>query len=439
MQSSIMYGIVQPLLSVSQQLNFTCPTGDCNYEEFESLSVCSVCENLSSRLFNVKAGGGARLNISLDSSNPAVEVTERPVLQYRLPNGLYLDNSVSLTMLGTTNQSRSITYQDIDTLVWSQSVIRHRTDPSLLQTNDTSPSVEATECSLFYCVKTYTSKVRNGTLFEEATINKTAFRSPESWDIIQDPDRTPLNLTASRRASLAFHPRFSYLKRNDLEIGSGYNISQSAVNSISSFTQTTFSFCLPPTNCNGSIEPVSDNWTPINGFYMGKNDSAQYAPSVAQAMWESASISDTFASIAASMSNAIRMGGGRDAAKVRAEVGITLTLYAVDWRWIALHCFVELFGIVFVIITLVMSWGYIPLWGSNTLAVLARGEAVSDVFRGAETVNEMQARARGVSVVLLDGRMREVEIEMEVDDLLMQQENSNAGQTQYGVPRGGLG
>lgn len=437
-----MYGIVQPLAAVTQQLNFTCPTGDCNYEVFDSLSVCSACEDISSRLHRVEADPAARLNITLDTSNPGVSITEQPVLQYRLPNGLYLDNSVSLTMFGTTNQSKTVTQQDIDTLIWSQSVIRHRKImPSTLQINHTNPYVEATECSLFYCVKTYKSTVRGSKLIQEAVINKIAVRNPDSWAVISDsinPNQT-VNLTASRRASLAYHPRFSWLQRTDLRIGRGYNVTQAAVNGISSFMQSTFSACTQLSNCNGSIEAVSDNWAPLNGFYMTSGEGVEFSPSVAQAMWETANISDTFTSIAASMSNAIRTDGGQNAVEPRAEIGRPLTLYKVDWQWITLHCLVEVAGVLFVVVTLVRSWGYIPLWGSSTMAVLARGEAVTEVFTGAETLDEMQARARGVSVVLLDGRMRDVEVEMEVDDLLMRDEIPGVNHSQPYAPHGALG
>jgi hypothetical protein len=443
-----MYGIVEPLVSVSQQASVNCPSGRCTYPEFSSLSVCSACQDLSSTLTFVEAPDTTRLNISFDKSNPAVVANPWNLIRYYLANGLYLDNTVGLTMFGTANASKSIAFQDKDTLIWSQSLIRHRTDPTVLGINQTNPGLEATECALFYCVKRYTSTVDNGTLSEASTVDSSAVRNPDSWSIIQDRNSEDVDLTPSRRASLSFHPRFSYLARTDLELGVGYNISQAAVDGISSYVQSTFASCTPTTNCNSSFEAVAENWTPNNGFYMETDwgsffgRDVQYTPAVAQELWRSANISATFASVAASMSNALRAGADDadpSSSRVQGLVGVATTLYAVDWRWLALHCVVELGGIAFVAWTLMKSWGgrNLPLWGSSTLAVLSRGGEVAELFRGAETVAEMEARARAVGIVLVDGLVGEVQVGMEDDDLMMDGEGQGNGHGQgYGPGQG---
>lgn len=424
MQSAIMYGAVQDLQAVSQQVNFSCPSGSCIYPPFESLSVCSRCEDLASKISVVEAPYRELLNISLDTTNSAAVAKNENIVQYRLPNGLYLDNSAGLTMLGTVNASKSISFQAIDSLIWSQTIIRHRLDPTVMGVDAADVSLQATECALFYCVKRYNSTVVNGTLTEESIPLENFNRNPESWALVPNRNSQNAKLTPSRSSSLAFHPRFSYLERTDLQFGSEYNISQIAVDSISSYIQNTFAACTPTANCTAKIEAVSENWYPNNGFYLATDaTNVQYKPSIAQAMYLAPDINDTFASIAASMSNAIRMGADPDdkhvASHVTGAAAVVVTLYAIDPRWIVLHCIVELGGIVFVAWTLYKSWRggsrFIPLWGSSTLAVLSRGGAVADVFRGAETVPEMEARARAVGVVLHDGRV----MEMEVDELLM--------------------
>lgn len=95
-----------------------------------------------------------------------------------------------------------------------------------------------------------------------------------------------------------------------------------------------------------------------------------------------------------------------DGSVVRGQVGRLTTRYAVDWRWIVLHCVVNLGGIGFAAWTLVRSWmegGRVPVWGSHSLAVLSRGEGVGELFAGAESVDEMEKRARPARIRLVDG------------------------------------
>ena len=142
-------------------------------------------------------------------------------------------------------------------------------------------------------------------------------------------------------------------------------------------------------------------------------------------------MSAVFEAVAASAGNALRNGaddetgdgGAEEGSRVRGEVEVLITRYAVDVRWSFLHWLVEVGGIVFVGYTLWKSWRAtgraIPLWGSSTLAVLSRGAQVTDVFSGAETLDEMEARARAVGVVLVDGRIVEVEGAVEMDEFMM--------------------
>ena len=50
MQSAISYGLVQQYDTVVQQTSFKCPSGNCTWSPFESLAVCSVCNNLTDQL-----------------------------------------------------------------------------------------------------------------------------------------------------------------------------------------------------------------------------------------------------------------------------------------------------------------------------------------------------------------------------------------------------
>ena len=450
MQSAVIYGITQELPMVYQQTKYRCPSGFCTYPSFTSLAVCNECKDISSRLFQLEVDGAKRLNLSLDS-HATFAIRGDPVTQYHLPNGMWLDNTVALTMYGTANQSNSMAFQHIDSLIWSQGIIRHRdADPRLYKTNETSKRVEATECALYYCVMDYNSSVADGVLRPHASIAKDFKRDADSWKLLPSAagaveasanSKLKLNMTPSRDASLAFHPRFSYLQRHDLSFTStdsdskdkAYNISQAAVNGISSFIQKTFAACITPySNCSEAnttgTEAAAENWTPLNGFYMlgrdlnGNQD--QFKPSIAQAFWRSENLTANFEAIAASMTNAIRAGADNQTAVI-GSVGVPVTLYHVDWRWISLHCAIEFIGMVFILLTLIKSAGHwrlgrnkgrvIPMWGTSSLAVLSRGGDASRILRDADSLADMEDRARNVSVALLDTRI----VEVEADDLMM--------------------
>ncbi|KAJ4401665.1 hypothetical protein N0V85_005473 [Neurospora sp. IMI 360204] len=116
-----MYGIAEPLESVLQQTKFRCPNGECPFKgDFETLAVCSSCMNLTDKLLIKKVDPDKQLNISLSHSKGARSVVTRrgdPIVQYSLPNDLYLDNSISMTMKGTANPAEVITQDRLD---WQQ-------------------------------------------------------------------------------------------------------------------------------------------------------------------------------------------------------------------------------------------------------------------------------------------------------------------------------
>jgi len=429
-----MYGIVQPLTSISQQTNFTCPSGNCTYPPFSSLSVCSSCKD-HSKWANRSPGGGLQK-------------------RYRIPNGVAFSNQVRRVIFGTANHTHSIAHKHIDTLIWSQSLFRHRGDPKSRNTRNlhsNNTDAHAIECALFYCVKQYTSQVINGQLVQNTTTDETFTGNPTSWQLL-DPNSTscgdldvavpedeaarPRVLPPARNSSICFDPRLSPRPQTDLQLSSpssssssssparSYNISQSAIDSISSFFQATFVACdiasakpnstAPGTaaivtsgagwNCSGDQQPkyYTTPWNMAYGFY-GADDVPQFEPCAVQALWAAADVRDVFMGIAASMSNALWAGADSDsdsdkgstAAKhlVVGKMGVRRTLHRVEWRWIGLHLVVAVVSVGFVVWTLGVSRrmrGRVPLWGSNTIAVLARGEEeVVGLLKGARTVDEM--------------------------------------------------
>jgi len=334
---------------------------------------------------------------------------------YSLPNGLFLNNRdkgagdgegmVYMTMLGTANTSNTVAMGHIDTLIWSQSIIK--VDGTRESTRKwPNYEVHSSECALYYCVRNYTAVVRNATLVETSSVLEDQQRVPGSWAV---NDTQVKGLAEVVVQSLTFHPVESRIQRTDLqlangEVETGWNVSQQAVNGIGAFMQKTFAACLrrDTENCT----QVLDSWVPVNGFLVaGSNE--QYEPSIAKVLWDSKDINGTFENIAMSMSNAIR--NGADNAKTKdGLLGIPTTVYAVDWRWISLHGIVELASLAFLFLTILATLreknGRVPVWKSSELAVLSRGHIVGESLRGARTIDELEEKAKAVSVVMVNGR-----------------------------------
>ncbi|KAK0639797.1 hypothetical protein B0T16DRAFT_337422 [Cercophora newfieldiana] len=415
MQSALMYGLVQSNDAVSQQAAFACPSGNCVYPPYTSLSVCSACADLTSSIAVSQVASSTRMNITLDRAVNPPQIDRDDIIRYSLPNGLFLDNSLEMTLRGTTNASRSLAFGNITTLIWSQTMLRHpaSTNITTLPLTSTDTGVFARECALYYCVNTYNSAVSNGVLFESISpAPDQSTREASSWALVPSiPGQAPPSFSPSRQLDISYHPRFSFPRRSDLSFagGGGFNISQTAINSISSLVQRTFATCTTMTrNCTTNLEPVAENWTPLNGFYMTVNSGPQYEPSAAQALWRAERVEGVFEAVARSMSNALRAGGDTNPAaasgdgnEVAGRVGVVTVLYRVDWRWIGLHGFVvggALVAVVWVLTRSGAQTGGVPVWGASTLAVMAKGAEMAGLFRGVDRVAGMEERARGVEI-----------------------------------------
>ena len=205
MQSAVLFGLAEPVETVTQQLAFKCSSGNCNWSGFESLAVCSVCNNVTRLLRKEDKGEAVPMWMDFNHDQSFVEL--KNVTSFELPNGLSIDNGLGnkrsggmlMTSHGTGNASETNSLQDVDTLIWAMTIIR--VPPSLTDDLSTWPdiAIEAMECALYYCVNRYNSQVRNGTLQEQVTPNTELSRSSQSWQSsvtpFQDLRRPASNFT----------------------------------------------------------------------------------------------------------------------------------------------------------------------------------------------------------------------------------------------------
>lgn len=125
---------------------------------------------------------------------------------------VYSNQKYTTSSFGTGNPNKTNTMRDIDTLIWSMSVIY----PDIEVVNASSslwPDVrlQATECALYYCVKDVSSSMEGNQLLENITEATDAVGDPESWqrgssksslgpEYVPPPDEVN---------SLEFNPRYS--------------------------------------------------------------------------------------------------------------------------------------------------------------------------------------------------------------------------------------
>ena len=258
---------------------------------------------------------------------------------------------------------------------------------------------EAIECALRYCVKQYDSTAASSQIQESGQVIESAARASGSWKL-DSVDRSEINKTAkvdnvtvtnADINDLDFKsPTVSYT-RTDLMLGNQYNISQTAVNGISSLMYNTFTY-----------DQTSEEF--INGVYItgSRYGDMQYNPSASQRLWDSQNLEESFETLAVSMSNAIRARSDNNAIETGQE-GSSVTKFSISWSWIALPLLVILASLtqLFVVI---FSSRTVPLWKESTLAVLSRGRLVDGLFDQASTVRDMRAAAGRTKVNLFEDK-----------------------------------
>jgi hypothetical protein len=414
MQSAFMYGLTQPLDSVIQQLSFQCPTGNCSWPVFESLAVCSVCNDVGSKLARLP-GYGAMYSL-LDKTNGGLQLVANQT-RFGLPNGLQMENptgfrysgngdngdGVLMVTFGTSNASLTNSLQQIDTLILAMSILRMRPDPNNSSAAWPAAPLEASECGLYYCVKRYNSRVESGALKEIEEIMSNATRSSNSWKIVSpysedelDEDTDPAMVN-----SIAFNGISSYFSRTDLMLGGSFNISQESVDSISSYvkTQLTYAITNDTTVAYDRTANESTGGMGMNGYYL--DSPPQYRPSSMSALLASPDINATFQSLARSMSNAIRASGD-GSHTVTGQAGTVITHYKIIWPWISLHCVIVVLGFIFLCHTMRKSSNAsVPVWKTSALATLSRGSRVVHLLDNVNTVSQMEERASKEDVQLL--------------------------------------
>ena len=159
MKSAIRGGLLSNNNSATQfDVPVTCSTGNCSWQDFTSLAVCTSCADLAAQL-------------TVSSQNSTIK-GDAPNIFHKLPNGislhtyelaLALQMTVNSTMQNDGPAHASIAFKGHNNTILDMFVIALDKGSS---TQSIAYGPYAAECITEFCVQNYTAKVTNGNFHE---------------------------------------------------------------------------------------------------------------------------------------------------------------------------------------------------------------------------------------------------------------------------------
>lgn len=435
MEAAILNALSRSQDPLERQSLAVCPTGNCTWPTFSTLGVCHRCSNLTSQLQRVD---GFDVFFRKMWSNYA-EDTIGNATAYVLPKGHLLANvdgcrfenkscavgstndtymPYYLTAYNTGDWKKTITLQDVNTLITSMSVIyvdeealrmlqnegQHDEDVSKGEWPDTP--VAAWECGLYFCVKEINkARMERNELFEAVTEAKDWRRvhRQNEWTgsgggfptLEYNPNNTGWGTTTYGQLEI---------KRSEAE--QTYGLRRDAYQAISYFFNQTFrrTWGYGDADLLGVAKKLDPNIEHMfNGAVIGK---LFLLPKRLDAIWNAPSsveLEGKFDRIATSMTNVIRSQGSFRAGRYTfGHTGVFEIAYSVVWPWFALHATIIGGSVLFCVTTMVMSRS-VPVWKSHSLATMSQGPTVIDFGPEAKSLVELENRAKSFQVSLAGG------------------------------------
>ncbi|RAR15227.1 pyridoxamine 5'-phosphate oxidase [Stemphylium lycopersici] len=313
-QSRPDFGIVSSIYSgfhnsTPNPVAVECRTGNCTWPTFLSAAVCSSCEDVSSELVFSTANGKVNgSNVPLQTN---VHLGVRPYSVFTLPEseiknwngnakvendefkhttGVSMSPLTLMTMRTLFKANRTLRHSDLQTMMMAFVIIKA---PEEWFTGKISWELShpvATECALYFCANAYQAKSENGVLQENVV---------ESW-AIQDPawNKSFESLNPKEREVVASGPD---LYSSIVPYGRGdllLNVPQ----------EQTMDFPAPKINISRTLIKSTIDYLDV--FTGSANSLVPWpdmdAPPVADALWSSKNLTQTFENVARSLTNQIR-------------------------------------------------------------------------------------------------------------------------------------
>ena len=337
MKAAIYKGVFNLRDSAEHDLVHTCPTGNCTWSPFNSLAVCSKCDNITNEI---------KRNCNSDGAC-VVSLPEGPML---FGYGAQINSSV-------TNISSSL--MEIQPSVFKFSSLRS-------DNVNESGHASAMECTMWYCINTYTATVVDGVMREEI---HASWRNDSAM--------------ISHSADLIYRPPISssYSTANS----SWFAVTHLAATSINDFMSGLFT-----------------------GSGMIDDSRAAFTSDTIQALYTTNNITALMDNLAISMTNNIRQQNDSVSSPEWEGTAWTSQTYVhVRWGWFAFPVTLIVLSSALLFGTIIETWyRNVMVWKSNNLALLFHGRGLdldSQDLPGVNRLSEMTAVAREIRVELVQG------------------------------------
>lgn len=350
----------------------TCSTGNCTFPPFQSLAVCSSCENLT-----------AVLNQTCDPQDDGI------YCQFSLSNGLTLNISVNEDFGGAVASSGylpPVGRPKHGNSLLNFSIINW---PFTDQSSNHRRNISATQCFLYWCVNQYKSRVENGRLHEEIMGHWSSDTTQWAMDL------APLSIS----------------KRLEL-VPSGLDKSSSA---------STFTVAFVATNALSSW--LAEKLTCIDGDENHGNviiDENSFQETLSPI--QNSNLSLVFQNIAKSMTSIIRSYSSSQQSHlstvsdkslwnisgvgpVNGTTHYNQVYISVRWHWLAFSGAIIVLTVIHLIFTIFDTARHdMRPWKSSPIALLFHGlnEAETDQLRKTSELARMEVLASQIDVQLRD-------------------------------------
>ena len=363
MQTAVLEGLTQSDSWISQQTQHSCPSGNCTWDIFTSLAICSRCHDITNQIKKI------------EKTYQHLERSYRKNT-YRLPNHLFGGGAnIPMTVYGTANRTLSVSFHSFDTLIWSMTIMNY----TMKEEQATSGNFSAMECALWFCVNSYKSAVTNGTLTEiiQPVLSK---RNIDSWQPLKSNSKdsevyvgifaVPPEFThATTEFNITEDNFMSDRRRTELQLGDGFNVSQGAFYSIVNLLGDTLTDRFTKTGGGNALVKRAHDGAPN-----------EYSPPAMQSLYNSQDLAATFATLAKSMTNNIRRNDDSHTV-VDGKEGHYVILTRVRGLFLTLPVILIVGGAVFFVVVLHYTQRFkMEFWGTNALPIVALGGTMGLVF-----------------------------------------------------------
>ncbi|OCK99405.1 uncharacterized protein K441DRAFT_652915 [Cenococcum geophilum 1.58] len=430
-QAAIMTGLTANSDNITQQLRLSCDSGHCRWEKYQSLAVCSRCEDISS---NVTKGNRSQVaDLAALFRDPNGVQTSTNITWYLLPHGLNINNPndytvangskerITMTGQANWNAGHTIKFKNSSTLLATMSLLWADLDENDEYPDWPNANIKATECGLYLCVKEFQTNMTNGTI-SETSKEISSSRDPSSYLRKKDgPQDTDYH-------NLLDNPLD--VERTDLEIkmpdGSPphepFRMNQAGVCGLIYYVAKAFDDgTLWLTKSNETSETIYNvqilkgingmaRLMPDKKMQFMPDKKMQFMPEIMEIFWENREgdgLSTLFANIAASLTNNIRMTSDNQSSRLSGEEGKPTFVFKIRWVWIIPTVVSIILAIIFLLLVICLTnKSNTPVWKGSTLAMLFHGLSV-DVKRSIPPQILQSETDKGAKHVLVELREKD--------------------------------